>query len=69
MWSNWRMCPSASRGKSKALTCEQVDDVLFGTTADWLHPYIVVSLLTGTRTEELRAMRWDHVQLDGVPDA
>ena len=55
--------------KSKALTCEQVDAVLFGTTADWLHPYIVVSLLTGARTEELRALRWDHVHLDGLPDA
>jgi integrase len=55
--------------KSKALTCDQVDAVLFGTTADRLHPYIVVSLLTGARTEELRALRWDHVHLDGLPDA
>jgi integrase len=55
--------------KSKALTCEQVDAVLFGTAADRLHPYIVISLLTGARTEELRALRWQHVHLDGLPDA
>lgn len=55
--------------KSKALTCEQVDAVLFGTSADRLHPYIVVSLLTGARTEELRALSWDHVHLDGLPGA
>ncbi|MFI7455060.1 hypothetical protein ACIBQX_46855 [Nonomuraea sp. NPDC049714] len=30
-----------------------------------MHAYIVVSLLTGARTEELRALRWDHVDLTG----
>jgi integrase len=28
-----------------------------------------MSLLTGARTEELRALTWDHVDLDGQPDA
>jgi integrase len=42
--------------------------VLTKTAQDRLHHYIVVSLLTGARTEELRALRWDHVHLDGVPD-
>ena len=36
---------------------------------DRLHHYIVVSLLTGARTEKLRALRWDHVHLDGMPKA
>jgi integrase len=27
--------------------------------------YVVLSLLTGARTEELRALSWDHVDLDG----
>lgn len=27
--------------------------------------YIIVALLTGARTEELRALTWDHVDLDG----
>ena len=26
-----------------------------------MHAYVVLSLLTGARTEELRALRWDHV--------
>ena len=29
-----------------------------------MHNYIVVSLLTGARTEELRALRWEHVHID-----
>ena len=39
------------------------------TASDRFHHYIVVSLLTGARTEELRALRWDHVHLDGNRDA
>src|SRR5438132_1438504 len=31
------------------------------------HAYIVVSLLTGARTEELRALTWAHVSLDSEP--
>jgi integrase len=34
-----------------------------------MHCYIVVSLLTGSRTEELRALTWEHVDLAGDPDA
>ncbi|MFB4270418.1 hypothetical protein [Nonomuraea sp. GTA35] len=30
-----------------------------------MHPYIVIFLLTGARTEELRDLRWDHVDLKG----
>ena len=55
--------------RSKSLTAEQVDAVLTLTAPDRLHHYIVVSLLTGARTEELRALRWEHVHLDGRPDA
>jgi len=29
----------------------------------------VISLFTGVRTEEARALRWDHVDLEGDPDA
>jgi integrase len=43
--------------------------VLAKTAPDRLHSYIVVSMLTGARTEELRALRWEHVHLDGRPDA
>ena len=32
-----------------------------------MHAYIVLSLLIGARTEELRALTWPHVDLDGKP--
>jgi integrase len=37
--------------------------------AELMHAYIVLSLLCGLRTEEARALRWAHVDLDGDPDA
>jgi integrase len=37
--------------------------------AELMHAYIVLSLLTGIRTEEARALRWAHVDLDGDPSA
>ena len=55
---------------SKSLTPQQVDDVLTKTAPDRLHHYVVLSLLTGARTEELRALRWEHVHLQadsGIP--
>jgi integrase len=32
-----------------------------------MRAYVVVSLLTGARTEELRALTWEHVDLNGSP--
>jgi integrase len=37
--------------------------------AELMYAYIVLSLLVGIRTEEARALRWDHVDLDGDPGA
>jgi len=34
-----------------------------------MNAYIVLSLLVGVRTEEARALRWDHVDVDGDPSA
>jgi integrase len=34
-----------------------------------MHAYIVTSLLTGARTEEMRPLTWDHVDLTGKPEA
>ena len=34
-----------------------------------MYAYIVLSLLVGIRTEEARALRWDHVNLRGDPNA
>jgi len=37
--------------------------------APLMHAYIVLSLLAGIRTEEARALRWAHIDLDGDPAA
>jgi integrase len=37
--------------------------------AELMHAYITLSLLCGLRTEEARALRWAHVDLDGDPEA
>ena len=60
--------PTGRGGRpSKSLRPQDVDDVLTLTEPDRLHHYIVLSLLTGARTEELRALEWRHVHLDGDP--
>lgn len=51
--------------RSKSLSPEQADAVLALTTSHRMHSYIVVSMLTGLRTEEVRALRWANVHLDG----
>ncbi|MEU4548253.1 tyrosine-type recombinase/integrase [Nonomuraea dietziae] len=54
--------PTGKEGRpSKALTQEQADAVLEAAEASPLHAYVVLSLTTGIRTEEARALRWDHV--------
>jgi integrase len=52
---------------SKSLTFDQADALLTAAEGRSLHAYIVVSLLTGARTEELRALTWSHVDLDATP--
>jgi integrase len=48
---------------SKSLTLEQAEAVLTAaeTARPWLRAYVVLSLLTGARTEELRGLEWSHV--------
>lgn len=53
--------------KSKSLTEKQALDVLLLTKGHWMYPYIVVSMLVGIRTEEMRALEWDRVDLEGDP--
>lgn len=61
--------PRGQEGRpSKSLTLDQAKAVLGASEATRLHAYVVLSLLTGARTEELRALRWDHVDLAGQPD-
>ncbi|GAB6938182.1 site-specific integrase [Isoptericola variabilis] len=53
--------------KSKSLTERQALDILTLTKAHWMYAYIVVSMLVGIRTEEMRALTWDRVDLDADP--
>src|SRR6266705_946205 len=65
--------PKGQAGRpSQALTRDQAQKLL--TTAGdlkkyGLGAYVSLCLLTGVRTEEARALTWEHVDLDGQPDA
>jgi integrase len=64
--------PEGRSGRpSKSLTFDQAETLLAAAEADQstIGTYIVVSLLSGVRTEEMRAVLWSHVDLDGNPDA
>ncbi|MFI7058637.1 tyrosine recombinase XerC [Streptosporangium canum] len=59
--------PKGREGRpSKSLTLEQAEAVLKASESTALHAYVVLSLLLGARTEELRALTWSHVDLDGT---
>lgn len=53
---------------SKSLTPDAAKEVLDAAEDTRLHAYVVLSLLTGARTEELRALTWARVDLDGRPE-
>lgn len=60
--------PQGQPGRpSKSLNFDQAEALLAAAEDTPLHAYIVVSLLTGARTEELRALTWSHVDLDSDP--
>ena len=76
--------PQGQRRPSKALSLEQAATLLRVSCQErtvrefpgspprppsLMHAYIVLCMLVGVRTEEARALRWDHVDLDGRPDA
>jgi integrase len=62
--------PKGQEGRpSKSLTLDQAKALLDAAENSPLYAYVVISLLTGARTEELRALTWDHVDLDGRPNA
>jgi integrase len=50
---------------SRSLTLEQAASLLAAADTSPLGAYVVLCLLTGVRTEEARALTWDHVDLDG----
>ncbi len=47
--------------RSKSLTLEQATALMDAAQGTRLEAYITLSLLAGLRTEEARALRWDHV--------
>ncbi len=61
--------PAGQEGRpSKSLTFGQAVALIRAARSYGLYAYVVVSLLVGVRTEEARALRWDHVDLEGDPD-
>jgi len=59
--------PKGQQGRtSKALTAEQAASLLAAEREARLGAYVVLCLLTGIRTEEARALRWDQVDLDSA---
>ncbi len=59
-WSNHLKGQLAGR-PSKSLTLEQAIALMDAAKGTRLEAYITVTLLAGLRTEEVRALRWDHV--------
>jgi integrase len=56
--------PQGTKGRpSKALTLEQANALLTAARGSRIHAYVVLSLLTGIRTEEARALTWGSVEL------
>jgi integrase len=61
--------PKGQAGRpSKSLTLEQASALLSATEGTRMHAYISLCLATGIRTEEARALRWEHVDF-GNPSA
>ncbi|HKO20823.1 MAG TPA: site-specific integrase [Acidobacteriaceae bacterium] len=59
-------CPTGQEGRpSKSLTLEQAERLLAAAEADdsTMGAYVIVSLLSGCRTEEVRPLLWNHVVL------
>ena len=56
--------PRGQQGRpSRSLTLEQATALLAAAEKSRLHAYIALCLLTGIRSEEARALTWEHVDL------
>jgi integrase len=57
--------PAERAGRpSKSLTVEQAQELLRAAAGSRLYAYVVLSVTTGVRTEELRALERNEVDLD-----
>jgi integrase len=54
---------------STSLTVDQAVALIWACEGEAYGAYVVVSLLTGMRTEEARSLTWANVDLHGKPDA
>ncbi|WP_340686097.1 site-specific integrase [Amycolatopsis coloradensis] len=62
--------PQGQAGRpSKSLTFEQAEALLKAAERTQMRAYIILSLLLGGRTEELRPLKWTHTDLVGKMDA
>src|SRR5450432_1629123 len=60
--------PKGQAGRpSKSLTLDQASALLAVAVGTRMHAYIALCLATGIRTEEARALRWEHVSF-GDPE-
>jgi integrase len=61
--------PKGQAGRpSKSLTLDQASALLTAAEETRMHAYIALCLATGIRTEEARALRWEHIDF-GDPAA
>jgi integrase len=61
--------PGQAGRPSRSLTLQQVAALLAASAGHWMHAYIALCVGTGIRTEEIRALDWSSVDLDGNPGA
>jgi hypothetical protein len=62
--------PAGRPGRpSNAFNLDQAEAVVDASVGTAMYAYIVLSILIGARTEELQALAWDHVELEGDQDA
>jgi integrase len=60
--------PKGQTGRpSKSLSLEQASALLAAAEGTRMHAYVALCLATGIRTEEARALRWEHLEF-GDPD-
>ena len=60
--------PKGQAGRpSKSLSFQQATALLAAAGEFRLYAYVVLCLMVGVRTEEARALRWDHVDRAAVP--
>jgi hypothetical protein len=54
--------PKGKPGRpSKAMTLAEAERLFEHAAASRMHAYVIVSVLTGIRTEEARALEWSHI--------